>query len=100
MPRHIRRAFAAAFALACLAVDAKTPADTFVVAANMSQMITHDPAAINESFTAGFMRNVCDPLVRPQDDPRHVVVLQQLGLQYARLDLREAHRPRHLRGLP
>ncbi|HZZ93464.1 MAG TPA: ABC transporter substrate-binding protein [Usitatibacter sp.] len=54
-------------AAACLlplhAAHAKTPADTFVVAANLSQMITLDPAAINESFTAGVMRNVCDALI-------------------------------------
>src|SRR5262249_42383710 len=29
----------------------------------LSQMITLDPAAINESFTAGFVRNVCDALI-------------------------------------
>src|SRR3954464_11855578 len=45
------------------AAHAKTPADTFVVAANLSQMITLDPAAINESYTAGVMRNVCDALI-------------------------------------
>ncbi|WP_171092413.1 ABC transporter substrate-binding protein [Usitatibacter rugosus] len=42
---------------------AKTPADTFVIAANMSQMITLDPAAINESFASGFVRNACDALI-------------------------------------
>lgn len=52
----------AALAVFCHA-EAKTPADAFVVAANMSNMITLDPAAVNESFTAGFMRNVCDALV-------------------------------------
>src|SRR5262245_55301143 len=45
------------------AVVAKTPADTFVVAANMSQMITLDPAAINESFASGWVRNSCDALI-------------------------------------
>ena len=51
--------------LICLAfgAHAKTPKDTFVAAANLSQMITLDPAAVNESLTAGFMRNVCDTLV-------------------------------------
>jgi peptide/nickel transport system substrate-binding protein len=48
---------------AATAAGAKTPPDTFVVAANMSQMITLDPAAINETFAAGFMRNVCDALI-------------------------------------
>jgi peptide/nickel transport system substrate-binding protein len=61
----------AAAAATCLlslhAAYAKTPADTFVVAADMSRMITLDPAAINESFTAGFMRNVCDALLRLDD---------------------------------
>jgi len=59
----IRIALAAAFLAAALPVCAKTPHDTFVVAANLSQMITLDPAAINESFTAGFMHNVCDAMV-------------------------------------
>jgi peptide/nickel transport system substrate-binding protein len=65
-----RSAFLAFVATACVALPlhAKTPADTFVVAANMSQMITLDPAAVNESFTAGFMRNVCDALIRPEND--------------------------------
>jgi len=53
----------AAFLVPLSTAQAKTPPDTFVVAANMSQMITLDPAAINESFTAGFMRNVCDALI-------------------------------------
>ena len=59
----IRLVLAAAILAATLPVSAKTPRDTFVVAANISQMITLDPAAIAESFTAGFMRNVCDALV-------------------------------------
>ena len=56
------------------AVQAKTPSDAFVTAANMSQMITLDPASINESFTAGFMRNVCDALIAiDQDDSSKLV---------------------------
>jgi peptide/nickel transport system substrate-binding protein len=65
---RIVRILAAAIAFAAPAVLAKTPADAFVVAANLSQMITLDPAAINESFTAGVMRNVCDSLIRPEND--------------------------------
>src|SRR5690349_7021799 len=67
-------AAAAAACLLSLSAHAKTPADTFVVAANMSQMITLDPAAINESFTAGFMRNVCDALVGLDDTDASKVV--------------------------
>ena len=59
----IRIVLASAILVAILPVSAKTPRDTFVVAANLSQMITLDPAAINESFTAGIMRNVCDALI-------------------------------------
>ncbi|HEX4332002.1 MAG TPA: ABC transporter substrate-binding protein [Usitatibacter sp.] len=70
MHRSVPCTLLASLAVLGPTVHAATPADTFVVAANMSQMITLDPAAINESFTAGFMRNVCDPLVRPDsDDP-------------------------------
>ena len=62
--RVIQKAMVCVAALAAFCnAEAKTPADTFVVAANMSNMITLDPAAVNESFTAGFMRNVCDSLV-------------------------------------
>ncbi len=58
----------AALLLPLGAAQARTPADSFVVAANMSQMITLDPAAVNESFTAGFMRNVCDALIALDPD--------------------------------
>ena len=68
MHRRALRTLAVAAAFLAVPAQAKTPADTFVVAANMSQMITLDPAAINESFTAGFMRNVCDPLIRPANE--------------------------------
>ncbi len=67
-------AAAAALFLPLSAAHAKTPADTFVVAANLSQMITLDPAAVNESFTAGFMRSVCDALIGldPDDSTKQV----------------------------
>jgi peptide/nickel transport system substrate-binding protein len=68
----IRRFKQVAFCLAALlaleAAPAKTPADSFVIAANLSQMITLDPAAINESFAAGVMRNVCDALIGQDPD--------------------------------
>src|SRR5262249_44675019 len=65
----VRHASRIAFFLAGLAflasanVAAKTPPDTFVVASNISPMITPDPAAINETAAAGVMRNVCDALL-------------------------------------
>jgi peptide/nickel transport system substrate-binding protein len=59
----IRTFLASAILVAAFPICAKTPPDTFVVAANLSQMITLDPAAIAESFTAGFMHNVCDTMV-------------------------------------
>lgn len=42
---------------------AAPPKDTFVIAANMSSMITLDPAAVGESFTSGFLRSVCNSLI-------------------------------------
>lgn len=70
----IRIVLAAAILAATLPVCASTPRDTFVMAANLSQMITLDPAAINESFTAGFMHSVCDALIGidPQDPSKLV----------------------------
>ncbi|MEO7743401.1 MAG: ABC transporter substrate-binding protein [Usitatibacter sp.] len=69
MRSSILRSIACVTALAAIPVaHAKTPADTFVVAANLSNMITLDPAAVNESFTAGVMRNVCDALVGVDPD--------------------------------
>ncbi|MGE5615906.1 MAG: ABC transporter substrate-binding protein [Bacillota bacterium] len=64
----------AVLAAAALPVAAKTPADTFVIAANISQIITLDPAATNESQTAGFLRNVCDALIAidPSDSSKLV----------------------------
>ena len=49
---HSLRLAAALFAAALLPAHAKTPSDAFIVAANMAQMITLDPAAINESLTS------------------------------------------------
>lgn len=54
--------------------QAKTPADTFVVAANLSQVITLDPAAINESFAAGVVRQACDALMRLDEDNASKIV--------------------------
>ena len=59
----IRAVLLSAILVAALPAFPKTPHDTFVMAANLSQMITLDPAAINESFTAGFMHGVCDALI-------------------------------------
>ena len=75
MNRHVLGGAIAALALAVQAAAlAKTPRDTFVAAANLSQMITLDPAAIGESFTAGIMHNVCDALVGlDPDDATHLV---------------------------
>lgn len=75
MVRRLKRwALCVAAFVTVQAVQAKTPADTFVIAANMSQMITLDPAAINESFAAGLMRNVCDALIGlDPDDPSRLV---------------------------
>ena len=53
---------------------AKTPPDTFVVASSLSQMITLDPAAINESAAAGYMRNICDALIALDPDDASKVV--------------------------
>ena len=41
----------------------RSPADVLGMAANLSSMITLDPAAIAESLTGGIMRNVCEPLL-------------------------------------
>jgi peptide/nickel transport system substrate-binding protein len=49
-------------------VAAATPKDTYVIAANTGSMITLDPAAVAESFTAGFLRTVCDPLIDVDED--------------------------------
>ncbi|MCC7082330.1 MAG: ABC transporter substrate-binding protein [Burkholderiales bacterium] len=48
--------------------NAAPPKDTFVVAGNLSSMITLDPAAIAESITAYTMRSVCDALIELDDD--------------------------------
>ena len=51
-----------------LPVHAATPKDAFIIAADISSMITLDPAAINESITASTMRSVCDALIELDDD--------------------------------
>src|SRR5262245_18880354 len=67
-------AFFLAGCLGAIPAAAKTPADTFVVAANMGQMITLDPAAINESFAVGWVRNACDALIAVDpEDPSKLV---------------------------
>jgi peptide/nickel transport system substrate-binding protein len=49
-------------------IQAATPKDTFVAAADISAMITLDPAAINETITSSVMRSVCDSLIELDDD--------------------------------
>ena len=52
----------------------RSPADVLGIAANLSSMITLDPAAISESLTGGVMRNVCEPLlVLNEEDAREVM---------------------------
>jgi peptide/nickel transport system substrate-binding protein len=52
----------------------RSPADVLGIAANLSSMITLDPAAIAESLTGGVMRNVCEPLlVLNEEDAREVM---------------------------
>ena len=52
----------------------KTPADLLLIAADLSSMITLDPAAVAESLTSGFLRNACDTLMTldPEDASRVV----------------------------
>lgn len=51
-----------------------SPADVLGVAANLSSMVTLDPAAIAESLTGGIMRNVCEPLLMlNEEDAREVM---------------------------
>jgi peptide/nickel transport system substrate-binding protein len=68
MQRATRIAIFLAGLVAAVPAAAKTPPDTFVVAANMSQMITLDPAAINESFAGGIVRQACDALIALDPD--------------------------------
>ncbi len=52
----------------------RSPADVLGIAANLSSMITLDPAAISESLTGGVIRNVCEPLlVLDEEDTREVM---------------------------
>jgi peptide/nickel transport system substrate-binding protein len=53
---------------------ARTPADLMLVAADLSSMITLDPAAVSESLTSGILRNVCDTLVALDDEDASRVV--------------------------
>jgi peptide/nickel transport system substrate-binding protein len=48
--------------------QSRTPRDALVIAQNLGTFVTLDPAAINESGTALFMRNVCDSLVQINPD--------------------------------
>ena len=76
-PSVLRRALSvAAFLLLTPSAQAwgKTPADLLLVAADLSSMITLDPAAVAESLTSGFLRNVCDTLmVLDEEDASRVV---------------------------
>jgi len=65
---------AAAVVLASGPVRAAPPKDTFVIAGDLSSMITLDPAAIAESITAYTMRSVCDSLIDLDDDDASKVV--------------------------
>ncbi|MGD9829132.1 MAG: ABC transporter substrate-binding protein [Hyphomicrobiaceae bacterium] len=65
--RHVGAIRAAGVGLAAVvaaqSAAAAPPMDTFVVAGNTSAMITLDPAAVAESFTANIMRSVCEALI-------------------------------------
>lgn len=60
--------FVGAVTFSAVAAAAAPPKDTFVVAGDLSSMITLDPANINESITAYTMRSVCDALIELDDD--------------------------------
>ena len=49
--------------LGCDSGPQRSPADVLGIAANLSSMMTLDPAAIAERLTGGVMRNVCEPLL-------------------------------------
>ncbi len=60
--------------LGCDSEINRSPADVLGIAANLSSMMTLDPAAISESLTGGVMRNVCEPLlVLNEEDAREVM---------------------------
>ena len=51
-----------------------SPADVLGIAANLSSVMTLDPAAIAERLTGGVIRNVCEPLlVLNEEDAREVL---------------------------
>lgn len=52
----------------------KTPADLLLIAADLSSMITLDPAAVAESLTSGFLRNTCDTLMDLDEEDASRVV--------------------------
>jgi peptide/nickel transport system substrate-binding protein len=66
--RVARITLASLLLVGLMPVHAATPKDAFIIAADISSMITLDPAAINESITAGTMRSVCDALIELDDD--------------------------------
>jgi peptide/nickel transport system substrate-binding protein len=52
----------------------RSPTDVLGIAANLSSMMTLDPAAISESLTGGVIRNVCEPLlVLNEEETREVL---------------------------
>ncbi len=60
--------------VACESDTNQSPADVLGVAANLSSIITLDPAAIAESLTGGIIRNVCEPLlVLNEEDASEVI---------------------------
>ncbi len=63
--RHFSTAVGAALLAATLAApaNAATPKDTFVIAWNLDNLYTFDPAQIGETTTDEIMNNVCDPLL-------------------------------------
>jgi peptide/nickel transport system substrate-binding protein len=63
-----RLVIAGALAIGATSTHAAPPKDTFLIAGDLSSMITLDPAAIAESITAYTMRSVCDALIELDDD--------------------------------
>ncbi|MBM3598668.1 MAG: ABC transporter substrate-binding protein [Alphaproteobacteria bacterium] len=66
MLRHPSKAIALAASIALgipFAAVAETPRDTLVIAWNIDNLYTFDPAGIGETTTDEIMNNVCDPLI-------------------------------------
>jgi len=64
--RHISTAVGAAALLAAslaTPAGAATPRDTLVIAWNLDNLYTFDPAQIGETTTDEIMNSVCDPLI-------------------------------------